>query len=44
MTDWSDRKDDYPTQPQGDSIEVTRRLWARYGKQLVDSGDHGKKK
>jgi alpha-N-acetylglucosaminidase len=34
MIDWSDRRDDYPTEPQGDSIEVTRRLWARYGEQL----------
>ena len=35
MIDWSDRKGDYPTGPQGDSIEVAGRLWARYGKQLA---------
>ena len=44
MTDWSDQHETYPTQPRGDSIQVTRRLWARYGRQLVSEGDHGKKK
>ena len=43
MTDWSDRNDNYPTQPRGDSIQVTRRLWARYSKQLgaqaIKAGD-----
>ncbi|KPK38364.1 MAG: hypothetical protein AMJ65_12985, partial [Phycisphaerae bacterium SG8_4] len=43
MIDWSDRRDDYPAQPQGDSIEVARRLWARYGEQLgaetIQAGD-----
>jgi len=34
MTDWSDRNDSYPTQPRGDSIQVTRKLWVRYSKQL----------
>jgi len=43
MTNWSDRNDNYPTQPRGDSIQVTRRLWARYSKQIgaqaIKAGD-----
>ncbi|MBM4027014.1 MAG: alpha-N-acetylglucosaminidase, partial [Planctomycetes bacterium] len=34
MTDWSDRREAYPTQPQGDSVQVARTLWAKY-KELV---------
>jgi alpha-N-acetylglucosaminidase len=32
--DWSDQRETYPTQPQGNSIAVARRLWAKYEKQL----------
>ena len=32
--DWSDQRETYPTQPQGDSIEVAKKLWAKYEKQL----------
>ena len=34
MTDWSDRRANYPTQPRGDSIQVAKRLWARYGRRI----------
>ncbi len=30
MADWSDQRDVYPTQPQGDSIQVAKMLWAKY--------------
>jgi len=32
--DWSDRRDTYPTQPQGDSITAAKRLWSKYERQL----------
>jgi alpha-N-acetylglucosaminidase len=35
MADWSDRREAYSTQPQGDSIEVTKTLWTSYQKQLT---------
>ncbi|MEJ2703280.1 MAG: alpha-N-acetylglucosaminidase TIM-barrel domain-containing protein, partial [Sedimentisphaerales bacterium] len=35
MTDWSDQRESYPAKPQGDSVEVARRLWAKYGKELT---------
>jgi len=31
MTEWSDAKETYPTEPRGDSIAVARRLWGTYG-------------
>ncbi len=34
MADWSDRREVYPTQPQGDSIQVAKTLWAKYKEQL----------
>jgi alpha-N-acetylglucosaminidase len=34
MTDWSDQRETYPTQPQADSVQVARRLWAEYSRQL----------
>jgi len=34
MASWSDRHETYPTQPQGDSVQVAQKLWTRYGKQL----------
>ena len=30
MADWSDRREAYPTQPQGDSLQVAKTLWAKY--------------
>ncbi len=35
MADWSDQREAYPMQPQGDSIEVAKVLWAKYEKQFV---------
>ncbi len=35
MADWSDRREVCSTQPQGDSIEVTKTLWAKYKTQLT---------
>ncbi len=32
--DWSDQRETYSTQPRGDSIELAKRLWAKYEKQL----------
>ncbi len=29
--EWADRQDAHPTEPQGDSIAVARRLWEKYG-------------
>jgi alpha-N-acetylglucosaminidase len=34
MADWSDQREVYPTQPQGDSVQAARTLWAKYKKQL----------
>lgn len=34
MTDWSDLRENYPTQPQGDSIRIARKLWAKYCNQF----------
>ncbi|MCH7557099.1 MAG: alpha-N-acetylglucosaminidase C-terminal domain-containing protein, partial [Planctomycetes bacterium] len=34
MTDWSDRQETYPIQTRGDSIQVAKRLWVKYGKRL----------
>ena len=34
MADWSDRRELYPTRPQGDSVEVAKTLWTKYRKQL----------
>jgi len=31
---WSDQRETYPTQPQGDSIAAAKRLWAKYENQL----------
>ena len=30
MKQWSSLRDTYPDQPQGDSVEVAQRLWAKY--------------
>jgi len=30
LRDWSDRRDGYPTEPQGDSVAVARALWEKY--------------
>jgi len=30
MADWSDQREVYPTQPQGDSIQVAKTLWTKY--------------
>ena len=35
MADWSDQREAYPTQPQGDSVQVAKTLWAKYEKQSV---------
>jgi alpha-N-acetylglucosaminidase len=35
MDRWSDHQDTYPTQPQGDSVEVAETLWAKYKTQLA---------
>ena len=32
---WSDHTETYPTQPQGDSIEVARRMWTKYAAQII---------
>ncbi len=32
MADWSDEREVYPAQPQGDSIQVVKTLWAKYRK------------
>ena len=29
--DWASMKETYPTEPSGDSVEVARRLWQKYG-------------
>ena len=34
MAEWSDRRELYPTRPQGDSVQVAKALWAKYRKQL----------
>ena len=34
MADWSDRHETYPNQPIGDSVQVARKLWTKYGQQL----------
>ena len=34
MADWSDQRETYPTQRQGDSVHVAKKLWARYKEQL----------
>jgi alpha-N-acetylglucosaminidase len=34
MADWSDQREVYPTQPQGDSIRVANTLWFKYKEQL----------
>ena len=28
---WTHQAEVYPTTPRGDSVEVSRRLWAKYG-------------
>jgi alpha-N-acetylglucosaminidase len=29
--DWADQQETYPTEPRGDSIQLARRLWQKYG-------------
>jgi hypothetical protein len=31
MARWSDRREAYPTEPRGDSIALSKTLWAKYG-------------
>ncbi len=32
--DWADGTETYPTEPQGDSIAVAKKLWAKYGEEF----------
>ncbi len=34
-SNWSNRHDSFPAAPRGDSIEVSRRLWEKYGQALL---------
>lgn len=43
MTDWSEDQQKHRTVPKGDSIEVSRRLWQRYGKELSTAVDKSAK-
>jgi len=39
---WADNTDTYPTEPRGDSVEVARRLWKKYGNALgLDADNQG---
>jgi len=38
-TDWSDARDIYPSQPQGDSVAIARQLWAQYGPVILNGGE-----
>jgi alpha-N-acetylglucosaminidase len=31
---WANQQETYPAEPQGDSIQVAKKLWAKYGKEL----------
>ncbi len=33
--DWASAHASFPTSPHGDSIEISQRLWAKYGKELL---------
>ncbi|PXX22185.1 alpha-N-acetylglucosaminidase [Arenibacter sp. ARW7G5Y1] len=35
MEDWSDAKDIYPHEPQGESVAVAKNLWAKYGQKIL---------
>jgi alpha-N-acetylglucosaminidase len=37
MADWSDQREAYATQPQGDSIQMAKALWTKYKEQLDHS-------
>jgi len=39
MTRWSEDRKKHRTDREGDSIEVARRLWQRYGKDLSAAAD-----
>lgn len=32
--EWADRHDSYSTEPRGDSVDVSRRLWAKYAEEF----------
>ena len=32
---WADYRETYPTQPQGDSIEVAKRMWTKYAAKIA---------
>jgi alpha-N-acetylglucosaminidase len=34
MSDWSNQRENYPSEPRGDSIQVARKLWSKYGRQF----------
>ena len=40
MAAWSDQREVYPTQPQGDSVQVARKLWTEYQQQLRPAAPH----
>jgi len=35
MAAWSDQRETYPSEPRGDSVELARKLWAKYGRAFV---------
>jgi len=39
--DWANQHETYPAQPQGDSIEVGQKLWAKYRQQLRPVAAYG---
>lgn len=34
---WSDEKDIFPHEPQGESVAVAKKLWAKYGQEIIAS-------
>jgi alpha-N-acetylglucosaminidase len=34
MTEWSDQHETYPSKPKGDSVQISKRLWTKYGQRL----------
>lgn len=39
MVDWSDGRESYLAEPSGDSVEVARRLWEKYGEEFTVKPD-----
>ncbi len=35
MQKWSDGKETYPSQPKGDSIAIVKKLWEKYGNEIL---------